>query len=148
MQMKPYMLPHALAILLSGSLAACSPAPEAPAATYRGTMTSGCAPHDAPSTELQLESTDGASSVWFNLWPTDGIAPPSTVEFDTQHAIGQGAYCTSPEDCEPAAWGRVTLENPGGSGIIEGEWTLGLADGQIYRGRFIADWLAIQALCG
>ena len=139
----------ALAILwLAGILAACSPAPEAPAATYQGTMASGCAPHDAPSTELQLESTDGASSVWFNLWPTDGIVPPTTVEFDSRHTIGQGAYCTSPEDCEPAAWGRVTLESPGGSGIIEGEWTLGLAEGQIYRGRFTADWLAIQALCG
>jgi len=148
MQMKPHTLPLALAVLLSGSLAACSPAPEAPAATYRGTMTSGCAPHDAPSTELQLESTDGASSVWFNLWPTDGIVPPTTVEFDSQHTIGQGAYCTSPEDCEPATWGRVRLESPGGSGGVEGEWTLGLADGQIYRGRFSADWLAIQALCG
>jgi hypothetical protein len=111
-------------------------------------MASGCAPHDASSTELQLESTDDASSVWFNLWPTNGFVPPSTVEFDSQHTIGQGAYCTAPEDCEPAAWGRVTLESPGGSGGVEGEWSLGLADGQIYRGRFTADWLAIQALCG
>ena len=148
MQMKPSTFPLALAILLFGSLAACSPTPETPAVTYRGTMTSGCAPHDAPSTELQLESTDGAASVWFNLWPTDGFVPPSTVEFDSQHTIGQGAYCTTPQDCETAAWGRVSLKSPGGSGGVEGEWTLGLADGQIYRGRFSADWLAIQALCG
>jgi hypothetical protein len=62
--------------------------------------------------------------------------------------IGQGAYCTAPEDCESAAWGRVTLESPVGTGSVEGEWTLGLADGRIYRGLFTADWLAIQALCG
>jgi len=147
--MKPGAALLALASFLSAVLlAACSPAPETLAATYQGTIASGCAPHDAPSTEIRLESTDEASSVWFNLWPTDGFVPPSTVEFDSQHPIGQGVYCTGPEACEGAAWGRVTLESPGGSGGVEGEWTLGLADGQIHRGRFTADWLAIQALCG
>ena len=133
---------------LAAILAACSSAPDAPAGTYRGTMTSGCAPHDAPSTVIQLASTEGEALVWFNLWPASGIAPPSRVEFDSQHTIGQATYCTAPNTCEPAEWGKVVLETPGRAGDIEGEWTLGLEDGRTVRGRFSAEWLAIQALCG
>jgi hypothetical protein len=111
-------------------------------------MTSGCAPHDAPSTVLELASADGESSVAFNLWPPEGIVPPATVAFDAQHPVGQGAYCSSPETCAPAVWGQVSIEGAGPTDGVEGEWRLGLEDGRTFAGRFSADWLAIQALCG
>jgi hypothetical protein len=135
---------------LAAALSACASAPATPAETYQGTMSSGCAPHDAPSTVIDLQSVEADTLVSFNLWPSAGIAPPSTVEFDAQHPIGQGAICSGAGDCEPAAWGKVVLESPpkGGDASVGGEWTIGLADGRIYRGLFTAEWLTIQALCG
>jgi hypothetical protein len=135
-------------VLVAIGLAACAAAPEASEETYRGTMTSGCAPHDAPSTVLELESADGESSVAFNLWPAEGVVPPTTIAFDAQHAVGQGAYCASPGICEPALSGRVSIEGAGATEGVQGEWSLELEDGQTFAGRFSADWLAIQALCG
>jgi hypothetical protein len=129
-------------------LVSCSAAPETPPEMYQGTMASGCAPHDAPSTVIQLEATVGESLVSFNLWPSPGLVPPTTVQFDASHTVGQAAYCTEPGACEAAEWAEVTLYNPGPSGSVEGEWSLGLEDGRVHRGRFAADWLAIQALCG
>jgi hypothetical protein len=110
-------------------------------------MTSGCAPHDAPSTVLQLQSEEGME-VFFNLWPPSGVALPTTVVFDLQHRIGQGTYCASAADCEDAVGGRVRLADSPDAGGVAGEWELEMEDGTVYRGRFTAEWLAIQALCG
>jgi len=115
---------------------------------HRGTMSSGCAPHDGPSTELRLEAADGEVWVSFNLWPAEGVIPPSTVRFDGDRAIGQGAYCVGPDTCVPAAWGEVVLVGASTSADVRGEWTLGMPDGQVHRGTFQAEWLAIQAFCG
>jgi hypothetical protein len=129
--------------------AGCGAAPPTTTA-YRGTMRASCAPYDAPSTELRLESVGADDSVFFNLWPPSGVIPPAVVEFDARHPVGQGTYCTGPEDCQPAAWGKVALRNPaeGGKATIEGEWEIELADDRAFRGTFTAEWLAIQALCG
>ncbi len=71
-------------LLLSSVVAGCAAkAGENPLPEYRGTMRSSCAPHDAPSTELRLEAAEGKVWVYFNLWPTEGVNPPSTVRFDT-----------------------------------------------------------------
>lgn len=138
-----------LAIILPAALiAACTATAEPPTEAYRGTMTSGCAPHDAPSTVLELESTSTMELVSFNLWPPSGMAPPSTIEFDADHPVGQGAYCIGPDACEPAQSGRVVLASAPGEAGVSGEWTLGMTDGQVYRGTFTAEWLAIQVLCG
>jgi hypothetical protein len=146
--MKLGFLVCALLVFPAAVLAACSAAPDAPQDAYRGTMTSGCAPHDAASTVIELAATEGEATVWFNLWPASGMAPPSTVEFDARQPIGQATFCTTPDACEPADWGTVVLESPAGTGQVEGEWALGLADGRTVRGVFAAEWLAIQALCG
>jgi hypothetical protein len=147
--MKPRTILLVLAILLSAALiAACAAAPEPPAEVYRGTIRSGCAPHDAPSTVIQLESVDGSLLVFFNLWPPSGTVPPSTIEFDADHPVAQGAYCTGPDACEPAEWGQVVLASAPGEGGVSGEWTLGMAGGQVHHGTFEAEWLTIQALCG
>jgi hypothetical protein len=71
------------------------------------------------------------------------------VRFDDDRPIGQGTYC-SVETCEPAEaaeWGEVVLLSDSETGV-RGEWTLGMANGLVHRGRFEAEWLAIQALCG
>ena len=126
----------------------CALVVEAPAPPYRGTMSSGCAPHDAPSTELRLQADTGKAWVYFDLWPAEGVIPPSKVRFDADLPIGQGAYCSGPETCESAEWGEVLLLGTPDSGDVHGEWTLGMPDGQVHRGTFEAEWLAIQALCG
>ena len=126
----------------------CALAVEEPSPLYQGTMSSGCAPYDAPSTVLRLEANEGEAWVSFNLWPAEGVIPPSTVRFDSDRPIGQGAYCTGPETCEPAEWGEVVLIGGSGNADVHGEWTLGMLDGQVHHGRFEAEWLAIQALCG
>jgi hypothetical protein len=110
-------------------------------------MTSGCAPHDAPSTALQLRSEQG-EEVSFNLWPPSGVALPTTVVFDAQTRVGQGTFCASPEECEDAVGGRVRLASSPGAGGVVGEWELEMEDGTVHRGRFTAEWLTIQALCG
>jgi hypothetical protein len=139
----------ALAIFwIAALLAACSAAPETPAEMFHGVIGSGCAPHDAPSTVIELKSTTTEARLSFNLWPTSGTVPPTTIKFDADHPFGQGAYCTGADECEPVAWGRIVLGTSVGTGSVEGEWTLGLADGRTYRGLFTADWLANQALCG
>lgn len=129
-------------------LASCRGDPEPPSPAYLGTMRSSCAPHDAPSTAFFLEAVDGADSVTFNVWPPGGLALPAAIEFDADRPVGQGVYCTSPEACEPAAWGEIAVEDSADSAEVRGEWSLGLADGRDYRGIFTAQWLAIQALCG
>jgi hypothetical protein len=135
------------AALLGAVLASCGRLPEPPPPAYTGTITSGCAPHDAPSTVLQLQSEEGVQ-VSFNLWPPSGLALPTTVVFGSQYAPGQGTYCASPEDCEDAVRGRVALAGAPDSDDVTGEWELQMEDGTVHRGRFTAEWLAIQALCG
>ena len=129
-------------------IAAIIPACTAPPPEFRGTMQSGCAPHDAASTLLELEAITGTARVSFNLWPPAGLVPPATVEFDSERPVGQASYCAATDDCAPASWGRLHLRPAADSADVEGEWSLGLADGQILRGQFRASWMAIQALCG
>lgn len=129
-------------------LAACATTDGSTLALYRGTMQSSCAPHDALSTALSLQAEKGGATVSFNLWPAEGVVPPARVEFDERNLVGQAVYCTGPGDCQAAEWGRVDLRASSETAEIEGEWSLGMADGSIIRGRLIADWLAIQALCG
>jgi len=130
-------------------LASCSAAAEPPAENYRGTIRSSCAPHDAPSTELRLESIGGSHWVWFNLWPGERVQLPMVVRFDADHPVGQGAYCVGPDECEAAAWGEVDLiaADPDAEAFL-GEWRLGMTDGRVASGSFEAEWLAIQAMCG
>jgi hypothetical protein len=136
-------------MLLTVVVAGCSTVEsKEPAALYHGTMRSSCAPHDAPSTELRLEAVEGNAWLFLNLWPERGAVPPSTVRFDANRPIGQGAYCTGPDTCEPAEWGEIRLSvTPDNSGVY-GEWMLGMQDAQVHRGAFEAEWLAIQAMCG
>ncbi len=127
----------------------CSRAPtEVPPDGYAGTMRPGCAPHDAPSTEIRLEADEGLAEVFFNLWPSAGIDLPAEVRFDAAHPAGQGAYCYEPETCQPAEWGEVMFEAPSDQGTVRGTWTLGMSDGRVLRGTFEAEWLAIAAMCG
>jgi hypothetical protein len=136
-------------IALFASLASsCATAGEAPATAYRGTITSGCAPHDAPSTVLRLESDESGAVVSFNLWPPSGIIPPATVEFDARRPYGQGDYCSGPETCEAATAGRVVFAGSTADGQVTGAWTIELQDGTAPSGTFTAEWLTIQALCG
>jgi hypothetical protein len=127
-------------------LAACAET-DSEAPSYAGTMRSGCAPHDAPSTELHLRSEETGALVLFNLWPPSGISLPATVVFDAQQTVGQGAYCASDDECQAATSGRVTLAASDAGGVL-GSWLLVLEDGSFQRGRFTAEWLASQALCG
>src|SRR3970040_2781788 len=83
----------------------CALAVEEPSPLYQVTMSSGCAPYDAPSTELRLEAVEGQAWVFFNLWPDEGVVGPSVIRFGAERPIGQGAYCTGPETCEPAEGG-------------------------------------------
>jgi len=138
-----------IALIVAAAVAGCStPEPLEPAPLYRGTMSSGCAPHDAPSTVLRLEAAEEKVWVFFNLWPAEGVVPPSTVRFGADQPKGQGAYCTGPDICERAEWGEVVLAGASDTVGVRGEWTLGTPDGQVHRGTFEAEWLAIQALCG
>ena len=135
--------------LLAAALAsACSPATKTPTETYRGTIRSGCAPHDAPSIAIELKDSGGSSLVSFNLWPPRGAVPPTTIEFDAGHPDGLGTFCTGPDSCETAVWGKLVLESPPGEASVSGTWTMGMQDGRVYHGTFAADWLAIQVLCG
>jgi hypothetical protein len=139
----------AMGIVVGGSLLASCRATEEPSAdAYVGTMRSSCAPHDASATAFFLESADGDASVSFNLWPPGGVSLPAAIEFDADHPIGQAEYCTSPGTCEPATWGEIAVEGAADSAGVRGEWALGLMDGRVYRGTFVAEWPAIQALCG
>ena len=134
--------------VLASLAAACATAGETPSASYRGTITSGCAPHDAPSTVLRLESDESGAMVSFNLWPPSGTVPPTTVEFDARQPYGQGDYCRGPETCEAATAGRVVLAGSTGDGQVTGTWTIELEDGTAESGTFTAEWLTIQAWCG
>ena len=140
-----------LGMLFTVALAGCDRLPTStalPEMKYHGTMSSSCAPTDAPSTELRLQADEGDVWVFFNLWPAKGVVPPVEVRFDANRSVGQGAYCTGPETCEPAEWGEVSLENSASTAAVSGDWTLGMPGGQVHRGGFVAEWLAIQALCG
>ncbi len=139
----------AAAVLTSVAAAACTSVAESPAPTesYRGTIGSGCAPWDAPSTALELEAVEGDAIVSFNLWPSAGIEVPATVMFDEAHPIGQGAYCASPGSCAPSQEGKVVLRESSAGGI-EGEWTLVLEDGTRLEGTFLADWRPFHVACG
>jgi len=137
------------AMLLAAVVVGCSVLEsKEPAPMYRGTMSSGCAPHDAPSTELRLEADNGEGWVSFNLWPAEGVIPPSAVRFDANRPIAQGAYCTGPDICESAEWGEIVIVSGSSNSDVHGQWTLGLGDGRVHRGAFEAEWLAIQAFCG
>lgn len=140
-----------ITLLLGLALGACrrgqgepGPAPE----HYRGSLSSGCAPNDAVSTVLQLESTRSSDSATFDFWPSRGVSLPAVIRFGAGRAEGQGVFCTVPESCEPAEWGEVTLAEASEHGGTSGEWTLGMADGRLLRGTYEAEWLAIQAICG
>lgn len=133
--------------------AACGPIvgalPErTPVPSYHGTMSPSCAPHDAPSVELRLESASGPQTVFFNVWPPDPVRPPTTVRFDAVHPIGTAAYCPAERECEQAEWGEVRFGLSADRAVVTGEWVIGLGGGRDARGTFEAEWLAIQALCG
>jgi len=145
--MKPLKVLDAIVILAGATIvAACASTPETPAQEFTGTMSSGCAPHDAPSTVLDLKASSGEATVSFNLWPSGGIVPPATAEFDAERPLGQATFCNSAGTCTPATRGRVSVESDESG--VRGEWSIGLADGSSYKGTFRAQWLAIQALCG
>ncbi len=115
---------------------------------YRGTMRASCAPNDAPSTEFRLEAVEGDAWVFFNLWPGEGVVPPSVIRFDADRPIGQGAFCTGLETCDTAERGEMRVSVSPDSASVHGEWILGMQDGAVHRGTFEAEWLAIQAFCG
>jgi hypothetical protein len=115
---------------------------------YHGTMSSGCAPTDAPSVILDLHAVASPASISFNLWPGSPVAPPTLLRFDADHPLGVGTYCSDEGACEPAEWGEVELANSEGSRAVNGKWRIGLSGGRNLRGSFEAEWLAIQALCG
>jgi hypothetical protein len=145
-----YPVPFLIAAGCLAAAAACGRAaqPAGPLDTYRGTISSSCAPFDAPSTALELESVGTEVRVSFNLWPASGVEPPATVTFDTSHPVGQGSYCVGLESCDTATWGKVRVERSSEAGRLSGDWTIGLADGRVFSGTYDADWLAIQAFCG
>jgi hypothetical protein len=140
-------------LLATTVAAACGPiirlAPEkTPAPSYHGTMSPSCAPTDAPSVELRLESEGGLEMVSFNLWPSAQVRRPTTVRFDAAHPIGMATYCPAQGECEQAQWGEVRLGLSSDQAGVIGEWAIGLSGGRMQRGTFEAEWLAIQALCG
>jgi len=143
-----------LGMALAALTAACGSAPgvlpKSGSAPYRyhGTMSSGCAPTDAPSVTLDLHAVAGPASISFNLWPGPPVTPPTLVRFDADHPLGAGTYCDDEGACESAEWGEVELANSEGSRTVNGAWRIGLSGGRIVRGAFEADWLAIQTLCG
>ncbi|HLC06081.1 MAG TPA: hypothetical protein VJK02_23840 [Anaerolineales bacterium] len=140
--------------LAATSAAACGPAvslpPEAakPPAPYRGTLSSGCAPNDAPSVLLRLHAVEGSNRVAFNMWPSLPVVPPTFIRFDASHPIGAASFCSAEDSCEAAEWGEVELTRSDQSAGVTGEWAIGLTGGRSLRGAFKAEWLAIQALCG
>lgn len=150
--------PSLIAACLGLILLACSTLPVGPSAgrtpqgssvaVYRGTMRSSCAPYDAPSVELQLNSLSGPEAVSFNLWPNDPVSPPTFVRFDASHPIGSGMFCSASGDCEVAEWGEVEFARSGQTASVTGKWAIGFADGRSLRGLFDAEWLATQAFCG
>ena len=135
-------------ILLLALAAACGPPQAGSLTPYHGTLRSSCAPHDAPSVELQLASLTGPETMYFNLWPSTPVRPPTTVRFDALHPTGAATVCVAGGDCEAAEWGDVQLSSSGQDASVTGKWTIGLAGGRILQGAFEADWLAIQAFCG
>lgn len=133
--------------------AACSPGASAvpestPVTQYRGTASPGCSPVDAMSLELRLRSEVSAETVFFNVWPPGQLRPPLTIRFDAAHPIGMATYCAPDGECEQAEWAEVSLASSDGQAVVVGEWALGLSGGRDRRGRFEAEWLAIQVGCG
>ncbi len=141
---KPQSLLHL--VLAAGLLGACARPAAEPVGEFRGTIRSGCAPHDALSTMIELESQSSEATVWFNLWPESGVIPPTVIRFHADRNDGQASYCPAGGECLSAAWGEVDLQ-PGNDGAIHGTWRLGFTETEI-EGVFQAEWLLVQALCG
>jgi hypothetical protein len=140
-----------IAAVCALALAGCQSAAHgqsAPLEHYRGRLTSGCAPNDAVSTVLQLQSATGPSQVSFNLWPASPLLIPGELRFEASRGQGLATYCAEPDACQPAEWGEVRFSSSTGDGAIRGEWKLGMPEGGELRGTFEAEWLAIQAICG
>ena len=114
--------------------------------TYRGTLTSGCAPNDAISKVLELRSSTDSRQVIFNLWPSSSVSIPGEFRFAAGNG-GSAVYCVEPEACQPAEWGTLHFVDSKEEGRIGGDWELGMPDGRELSGAFEADWPAIQAFC-
>jgi hypothetical protein len=114
---------------------------------FPATINRDCAPWDGAAFTISIP-TDSMSIVQVSIWQLPDMKRSSTFSFpDESGRVGYAALSTelgSPEQLT----GRVFIRSVEQGLPVEGEFNLFTETGREFRGKFIANWKNLIAICG
>ena len=118
-----------------------------PITVFPATINRDCAPWDGAAFTVSIPY-DAVSVITISIWESPDFKIPTTFLLpDVEGQVGY-AYILSELDSLIPLKGEVSFQRVGEGRPIEGRFSLTPESGEVFAGRFIAEWGEQMALCG
>lgn len=118
-----------------------------PVHSFPATVNRDCAPWDGAAFTLTIEF-DSITTLYISIWRSPDILFPSTFELPDDEAQIGNAYILPELDPYTPLSGEVWFQRVEEGMPIEGRFSLTSERGEMFEGRFVAEWESQVIYCG
>ena len=118
-----------------------------PVQVFTATINRDCAPWDGSAFTVSIPY-DSGSVINISIWQSPDIKLPVTFSLpDETGQVGNAVYLSASGEYEQLS-GKVLFHRVGEEMPVEGDFTFTSERGEQFKGRFVAEWGNLIAMCG